>query len=243
MQGSKIVTFGQNSYQYDEATYLVSSMHLSVSGQILKASAQAPFLCVQLFFNSEQMIDIIQHISILSLSSNEYPNSMGVGHVTEELLDAVVRLIKLWHQNVECEVIAPLIMKEILFRILQGEYGAHLYQFLVQGSNAYRIAKSIEFISSNIAAPLRVNLLAKKVGMSVPSFHRHFKQTTSLSPIQYQKLLRLQQARSLLYYEINEIGEVAYKVGYESASQFSREYSRFFGVSPSKDKKAIGISL
>lgn len=243
VQGIKVVTSGQESYRYGATSYLVSSLRLPVSGQIIEASPPKPFLSLQLIFEPEQMIEMIQHSAILNPSYKQSIKSIGVGNVTVELLDAATRLVRLWHRGVEREVLAPLIIKEILFRVLQGEYGVYLHQFVLQGSNAYRIAKSIEWILKDIAAPLRVDMLSKKVGMSVASFHRHFKNTTSMSPIQYQKLLRLQQARQLLLHEVDEVGEAAFRVGYESPSQFSREYARFFGVSPSRDKISMTIPM
>ncbi|MDD2383179.1 MAG: AraC family transcriptional regulator [Sulfurospirillaceae bacterium] len=243
VQGAKVVMLGQNSYQYDATSYLVSSLHLPVTGKIIEACEQKPFLSLQLIFEPEQIVEMMQYTTDLQTPSKNGVSSIGVGHTTVELLDASFRLVCLWHQKEAITALAPLIIKEILYRVLQGEYGVMLHQFVLKGSNAYRIAKSIEYISQELATPLRVNELCKKVGMSVASFHRHFKNTTTMSPIQYQKLLRLQQARQLLLGEIGEVAEAAFLVGYESPSQFSREYSRVFGNAPSLDIKLMKQNL
>ncbi len=243
LQGAKVVMLGAHTYAYDATSYLVSSLHLPVTGQIIEASEEKPFLSLQLMFEPEQMIEMMQYTTVLQTQAKCEAHSMGVGYTTVELLDATRRLIRLWNQPEEIPALAPLIIKEMLYRVLQGEYGAMLHQFVLRGSNAYRIAKSIESINHDVSAPLRVDALCKKVGMSVASFHRHFKNITTMSPIQYQKLLRLQQARQLLLSEVNEIGEAAFLVGYESPSQFSREYSRVFGNAPSLDIKLIKQNL
>jgi len=243
LQGAKVVMLGAHTYTYDATSYLVSSLHLPVTGQIIEASAQKPFLSLQLMFEPEQMIEMMQYATVLQTQAKHEAHSIGVGYTTVELLDAARRLIRLWNQPEEIPALAPLIIKEMLYRVLQGDYGAMLHQFVLRGSNAYRIAKSIESINHDIAAPLRVDALCKKVGMSVASFHRHFKNITTMSPIQYQKLLRLQQARQLLLGEVNEIGEAAFLVGYESPSQFSREYTKVFGNAPSLDIKIMKQNL
>lgn len=243
VQGAKVVMLGQNSYSYDATSYLISSLHQPVTGQIMEASEQKPFLSLQLVFEPEQIVEMMQYTTDLQTPSKNGVPSIGVGHTTVELLDASFRLVRLWHQKEAITALAPLMIKEILYRVLQGEYGAMLHQFVLKGSNAYRIAKSIEYISQELATPLRVDELCKKVGMSVASFHRHFKNTTTMSPIQYQKSLRLQQARQLLLGEVNEVAEAAFLVGYESPSQFSREYSRVFGNAPSLDIKLMKQNL
>lgn len=234
-QGAKIVILGATTYRYDASSYLVSSMNLPISGQIIEASLEKPFLSMQLRFTPESIFDLVSQLPSHKEEVAQSPLAMSVHHVTEALIDATLRLVKLLHKHEEIPVLAPLIIKEILYRLLQGEYGARLRQFSLRGSNANRIAQSIDLITSDISEPLRVEALSQKVGMSVSAFHKHFKHVTAMSPIQYQKQLRLQKARELLFTKIHEVGEVAFNVGYESPSQFSREYARFFGLSPQKD--------
>lgn len=234
-QGAKIVILGANTYRYDASSYLVSSMNLPISGQIIEASLEKPFLSMQLCFTPEHIFDLVSQLPSKKEDAVGIPLAMSVHHVTEELIDAVLRLVKLLQKNEEISILAPLIIKEILYRLWQGEYGVILRQFALHGSNANRIAQSIEWITEDISEPLRVEFLSQKVGMSVSAFHKHFKRVTAMSPIQYQKQLRLQKAREQLFTKVNEVGEVAFNVGYESPSQFSREYARFFGCSPQKD--------
>lgn len=234
-QGAKIVILGATTYRYDASSYLVSSMNLPISRQIIEASLEKPFLSMQLCFMPESIFDLVSQLPSHKEDIARSPLAMSVHHVTEALIDAALRLVKLLHKHEEIPILAPLIIKEILYRLLQGEYGVILRQFALHGSNANRIAQSIEWITSDISEPLHVGLLSQKVGMSVSAFHKHFKYVTAMSPIQYQKQLRLQKARELLFTKTHEVGEVAFNVGYESSSQFSREYARFFGLSPQKD--------
>ncbi|ARU47514.1 AraC family transcriptional regulator [Sulfurospirillum diekertiae] len=234
-QGAKRVMLGSNTYCYDASSYLVSSMNLPISGQIIEASLEKPFLSMQLCFTPEYIFDLASQMDSVKKGTIQTPLAMSVHRVSEELIDAILRLAKLFQKAEDSSILAPLIIKEILYRLLQGEYGVVLRQFALHGSNANRIAQSIELITSDISEPLHVGLLSQKVGMSVSAFHKHFKYVTAMSPLQYQKQLRLQKARELLVTKMNEVGEVAYNVGYESPSQFSREYTRFFGLSPQKD--------
>ena len=234
-QGAKRVMLGVNTYRYDASSYLVSSMNLPISGQIIEASLEKPFLSMQVCFTPEYIFDLASQIGSLKKETTETPSALSVHRVSEELIDAALRLAKLFQKRGDSFVLAPLIIKEILYWLLQGEYGVILRQFALHGSNANRIAKSIELITEDISEPLRVEALSLKVGMSVSAFHKHFKHVTAMSPIQYQKQLRLQKARELLLTKMSEVGEVAFNVGYESPSQFSREYARLFGLSPQKD--------
>lgn len=234
-QGAKIVILGDTTYRYDASSYLVSSMNLPVSGQIIEALLEKPFLSMQLCFTPESIFDLASQMDSLKNGTIQTPLAMSVHRVSEALIDAALRLAKLFQNAEDSSILAPLIIKEILYRLLQGEYGVIVRQFALHGSNANCIAKSIEWITEDISEPLHVGALSQKVGMSVSAFHKHFKSVTAMSPIQYQKQLRLQKARELLFTKINEIGEVAFNVGYESPSQFSREYTRFFGLSPQKD--------
>lgn len=234
-QGAKIVMLGAHPYCYNATSYLVSSMNLPISGQIVEASFEKPFLSLQLRFSLPHILDLLSSLPSTQESCVEAPLAMSVHRVSEELIDAVLRLARLFQKSEEAVVLAPLIIKEILFRVLQGNYGAILRQFAHHGSSVNRIVKSIEWIMEDISQPLRVDDVSRKVGMSVSAFHKHFKHVTAMSPLQYQKQLRLQKARELLLTKAHEVGEVAFHVGYESPSQFSREYARFFGLSPQKD--------
>ena len=164
---------------------------------------------------------------------------MFVSPIELSLLDAVIRLVRLLDNPKDIPVLAPLFTKEILYRVLQGDHGAMLEQIAIEGSSANQIRDVIEHIMNNYDKSFRIEELAEKANMSVSSLHRHFKEVTAMSPIQFQKQLRLQEARRLLLSESTDAADVAFRVGYESQSQFSREYSRMFGFPPKEDIKRL----
>jgi AraC-like DNA-binding protein len=243
-QGSKLVMLGQESYHYNPASYLVASVNLPITGQIIQATPQSPYLGFQLNFSMEQILDIIE------MSNLEWDYKEGSGHgllvskTNPSLLDAVLRLVRLLDTAQDIPVLAPLVIREILYRILQDEQGgASVRQFAVAGSHAHRIAKVISLINRDFAKPLRIDELAKAASMSPSSLHFHFKEVTAMSPLQYQKQVRLQEARRLLLLDIPEAANAGFQVGYESPSQFSREYVRMFGLPPLSDIKRLRESL
>ena len=167
---------------------------------------------------------------------------MYVSKTEASLLDAVTRLVRLLDTPTDIKVIDPLIVKEIIYRVLQGEHGGMLKQIAIEGSSTHQISDAIEHIMNNYDKSLKIEVLADIANMSVSSLHRHFKEVTAMSPIQFQKQLRLQEARSLLLSESADAADVAFRVGYESPSQFSREYTRMFGLPPKEDIKRLRAS-
>jgi AraC-like DNA-binding protein len=243
-QGAKLVMLGQECYDYNPASYLVASVNLPITGQIIQASPQYPYLSLQLNFSTDQIVDIIK------ASHSEWDHTEGaergllVNQTSPSLLEAVLRLVRLLDTERDIPVLAPLIIREILYWILQDEQGgASVRQFAVAGSHAERIAKVISLINRDFAKPLRIDELAKVASMSPSSLHFHFKEVTAMSPLQYQKQLRLQEARRLLLLDIPEAANAGFQVGYESPSQFSREYARMFGLPPLSDIKRLRESL
>lgn len=164
---------------------------------------------------------------------------MFVGEIELSILDAIMRLSRLLDKPEDIPFLAPYYTKEILYRLLQGQYGTTLAQIAMEGSNTYRIREAIDQIINNMDKPLPIEELAELANMGVSTFHRHFKEVTAMSPLQFQKQLRLQEARRLLMSESTDAADVAFRVGYESASQFSREYSRMFGFPPREDIKRL----
>lgn len=164
---------------------------------------------------------------------------MAVGVVNSELNDAFIRLIKLLDTPQDIPILSPLIIKEIFYRLLMSLQGDRLKRIVAAGTTGHRIVKAIEWLKTNFAKPFSIEELASTMGMSASSFHQHFRDITSMSPLQYQKRMRLTEARRLLMTEEYDISSTSMQVGYESLSQFSREYKRFFGVSPSVDIKNI----
>ncbi|PZE19548.1 AraC family transcriptional regulator [Paenibacillus xerothermodurans] len=243
-QGSKLVMLGPECYHYNPASYLVASVNLPITGQINQAAPQHPYLSLQLNFSTDQIVDIIKAFPSEWGDKEGWGRGLFVSQTSAALLDAVLRLVRLLDTERDIPVLGPLVIREILYRILQDEQGgASIRQFAVAGSHAERIAKVINFINRDFAKPLRIDELAAVASMSQSSLHFHFKEVTAMSPLQYQKQVRLQEARRLLLSDIPEAANAGFQVGYESPSQFSREYARMFGLPPLSDIKRLRESL
>nr|WP_263323543.1 AraC family transcriptional regulator [Neobacillus sp. Marseille-Q6967] len=239
VQGEKEVLLAQEHFKYGPADYLVASVDLPVTGQVIKASSDAPYLALKLEFTPSQILEVLSETDIQVGPKENAKRGMFVSQIELELLDAVIRLARLLENPKDIPVLAPLFTKEILYRVLQGEHGARLEQIAIEGSSTSQIHDVIEHIMSNYTKSFRIEELAEIANMSVSSLHRHFKEVTAMSPIQFQKQLRLQEARRLLLSESNDATNIAFRVGYESPSQFSREYSRMFGLPPREDIKRL----
>ncbi|MEC0128132.1 AraC family transcriptional regulator [Paenibacillus pabuli] len=243
-QGSKLVILGQESYSYDPSQYLVASINLPISGQVVQATADRPYLCLRLDFNSEQIFDLIQNLPSTPIKpESSTRRGLFVSSTKPPLLEAVIRLVRLMDTPEDIPVLAPLMIREILYRMIQDEHGHSIRQFAVQNSHARHIAQVIEVIQSEYAHPLRIQQLAAMINMSTSSLHYHFKAVTAMSPLQYQKQIRLQEARRLLLAGSTDAADAAFQVGYESPSQFSREYARMYGLPPKSDIKRLRHTL
>ncbi|OMD79217.1 AraC family transcriptional regulator [Paenibacillus odorifer] len=238
-QGTKEILLAKERFEYGPANYLISSMNLPVIGQIIKASPNAPYLSFKLEFTQSQILKVLNDSEFKLAPKENAKRAMYVGQIELSLLDAILRLVRLLDDPKDIPFLAPIYTDEILYRLLQGPYGVTLAQIAMEGSSTYRIREAIEQIIENCDKPLRIEELAETASMSISSFHRHFKEVTAMSPIQFQKHLRLQEARRLLLSESADAADVAFRVGYESASQFSREYSRMFGSPPRADIKRL----
>ncbi|WP_025689606.1 AraC family transcriptional regulator [Paenibacillus zanthoxyli] len=238
-QGLKEVLLAQERFEYGPANYLISSMNLPVISQVIKAAPGAPYLSFKLEFTQSQILEVINDSDIQIAAKENAKRALFVGKIESSILDAILRLTRLLDNPKDIPFLAPIYTKEILYRLLQGQYGPALAQIAMEGSSTYRIRDAIEQIIQNCDKPLRIEELAETASMSISSFHRHFKEVSAMSPIQFQKQLRLQEARRLLLSESADAADVAFRVGYESASQFSREYSRMFGAPPRADIKRL----
>ncbi|MFC7680221.1 AraC family transcriptional regulator N-terminal domain-containing protein [Paenibacillus sp. GCM10028914] len=238
-QGVKEVLLSRERFEYGSADYLIASMNLPVIGQIIKASSDAPYLSFKLEFTQNQILEVMNDSGLQIKTRENAKRALFVGKMESTLMDAVLRLIRLLDTPSDIPFLAPLYIKEILYKLLQGPYGVTLAQIAMEGSSTYRIRNAIEQIIQNYDQPLRVEELAQIAHMSVSTFHRNFKEVTAMSPIQFQKQLRLQEARRILLNESADASDVAFRVGYESASQFSREYVRMFGAPPKTDIKHL----
>ncbi len=230
-QGRKRVILGDEIYLYDPAQFLLASVALPVAGEVIEASPATPYLSLQINLDPATVGELIVDNRL------EAPSSRGlaVSRVEPPLLDAVGRLVALLETPQEIGVLAPLILREIVYRLLVGEQGGQLRQIAVGDGQARRIVRAIHWLKEHFAEPLRIEELARRVSMSPSALHHHFKGVTAMSPLQYQKQLRLQEARRLLLVEGLDASAAGYRVGYESASQFSREYRRLFGRPPKLD--------
>jgi AraC-like DNA-binding protein len=237
-KGTKMVMLGKESYTYDSASYLTASVHLPITGQVITASPEEPYLCVHLQLDMDLIFEVIQ--SSNQVASDRSPGrGLVISRVDDSLLEAVLRLIRLLQSPQDIPVLASGVKREIIYRILQNDQDGYIQQFALTGSHGQRIAKAIVLLNREYAHPLKVEELAKEAKMSASSFYQHFKAVTGMSPIQYQKQIRLQEARRLLLTDDMEAAEAAFQVGYESPSHFSREYSRRFGLPPIKDIRRL----
>jgi AraC-like DNA-binding protein len=235
-QGSKVVLVGDETYPYNKNSHLITSVHLPARVQILEASPEKPYLGLKVRFSMSQILDILKDMK-QSPDSEDTKNSKGlyIDTNTPLLLDAILRLVRLCETPQDIAIVAPLIIREILYRIVHEKGGVFIKQFAQNGTLAQRVSKAIGLIKNRFSEPLYIDSLAREVDMSIASLHKHFKRITTMSPLQFQKNIRLQEARKLLLVSGSEAASVAFEVGYESPSQFSREYTRMFGISPMRD--------
>lgn len=238
LTGSKTMTVGERTLRYDPATYFVMSVDLPAVGSVHSAETGDPYLAVSLTLEPAIVADLLADLP-KPAGGELYSPGFSIAPVTSELLDAWVRMLRLMEHPGDIAALAPAYEREILYRVLQGPHGWMLRDIAAPGTALSRIGVAIQWIRENFTRPLRVEALAAMAALSVSAFHRHFKAVTALSPLQYQKRIRLLQARSLLIAGEGNATSVAFGVGYESSTQFSREYSRYFGLSPSKDALRI----
>jgi AraC-like DNA-binding protein len=240
-QGAKQVVLGDEVYRYGGADYLLTSIDLPVTTQIVEASEEKPYLSVTFG------IDTTRIALLLERAGGGVPAStargMTVSSVTAELEDAAIRLLKLLDRPDDIPALLPLIEQEIIYRLLTGPQSARLRQMAVTESQSHQISRACVWLKEHYALPLKIEDLASRVSMSVSSLHHHFKAITAMSPMQYQKQLRLQEARRLMLEDMLDAGSAGHQVGYESQSQFSREYARQFGEPPLRDVGRVRRSL
>ncbi|WP_329256387.1 AraC family transcriptional regulator [Streptomyces sp. NBC_01478] len=236
-QGSKRLILGDRVHDYGAGQYLVVSVDLPVGGHYTHATPQAPFLACGLALEPAKIAALLLDADsgTLPLPRRSAPHGLAVCDAPAELLDAAVRLLRLLDRPGDARVLGPLIEKEILWRLITGEQGALVRQIGLADSQLTHISRAIHWIRDHHTETLRVDDLARLAGMSASPFHRHFRAVTALTPIQYQKRIRLQEARLLLMSSAEDVADIGFAVGYDSASQFSREYRRAFGRPPGQD--------
>jgi AraC-like DNA-binding protein len=234
LTGSKTMTVGDRTFHYDPATYFVMSVDLPAVGSVHPAATGEPYLAVSLTLDPAIVAALIRDLPV-QVCSTLFGSGFSVAPVNGELLDAWIRMLRLIERPDEIAVLAPAYEREILFRVLQGPLGWMLRDIASPDTALSRIAVAINWIRHNFTQQIRVEALAEMAALSVSAFHRHFKAVTALSPLQYQKRIRLLHARSQLISGQGSATSIAFSVGYESPNQFSREYARLFGLPPSRD--------
>jgi AraC-like DNA-binding protein len=237
-QGAKEVLLGDQVYRYDPDHYLLVAVDLAVAARVVEASPARPSLAIRITLDPAVVGELLAAGAAVSPGG---PPSRGLAitPLNSALRDAVTRLIELLDSPDDIAALSPLVLREITYRILVGPQGPRLRQVASVGAPAQRIAEAIRWLKEHLADPLRIEALAKRVGMGPSALHLHFKNVTAMSPLQYQKQLRLQEARRLMLGEGLDAAQAAFRMGYESPSQFSREYRRMFGAPPRKDIASI----
>jgi AraC-like DNA-binding protein len=238
-QGSKEVLLGKERYRYDASHYLLVSAQLPVAGHVVDASKAQPYLAVRLVLDPAVVTEVLIEAGLHASGMDDAIKVMAVSRLDVNLLDAVVRVVRLLDSPGDYRMLAPLAAREIIYRLCLGEQGGRLRQIAVSGGRAHRIARAIELLRTNHDKPLRIAGLARQLGMSVSGLHHHFKAATGMSPLQFQKQFRLQEARRLLLAGDVDAATAGYRVGYDDASHFSREYRRLFGEPPLRDAERL----
>jgi AraC-like DNA-binding protein len=239
-QGSKEILVGDSCYRYDPAHYLIVTLDLPHGARVLEASKERPYLSLRLDLAPALVGSVMLEAGFSSPPDHQaHVRALAVSSLDYGLLDAIVRLARLLDVPGEARVLMPLIMREIVYRLLIGEQGGRLRYLTVQGGYTPHIARAVARLRENLDQPLRIEQIAHDLGMSVSGFHHHFKAVTAMSPLQFQKQLRLQEARRLMLGDGLDAASAAYRVGYQDASHFSREYKSVFGVPPRRDVERL----
>jgi AraC-like DNA-binding protein len=234
-QGSKQMLLGEEAFRYDPGHYLISTVVLPVVANVVEATEERPYLGVQLHLDPAVVAAVTMESGVTTKKSDASVKAMNVSPIDGDLFDAALKLIRLLDTPDEIKFLAPLIIREIIYRLLRGEQGARLSHLLVSEGDTRRISKAVEQLRENLDQPLKIENMARDLGMSVSGFHSHFKSVTAMSPVQFQKQIRLQEARRMMLGEDLDVASASSRVGYEDPSYFSREYKKMFGAPPQRD--------
>ena len=234
-QGKKRVIAGDRVLNYDAENFLVITVDTPTIGQVVEASAEAPYLCIKMDLDPAEIAALLIDVGGLGTGAGDAEPSLAVSRVTDDLLDPAIRLVKLLARPDDIAVLAPMIKREILYRLLQSDQATKLQQIAVAESRLQQVNRAIGWIKRNFTEQFAIETLAAEARMSSSALHLHFKAVTAMSPLQYQKQIRLQEARRLMLTEGVDAATAGHRVGYDSPSQFSREYARLFGAPPRSD--------
>jgi AraC-like DNA-binding protein len=235
VQGRKRALLGEEVFYYDPLNYLVVSVTLPVMGQVLEATPEHPYLCIRLNLDADEIGRMLLELKQRPTAPPGADRGLFVARVSEPLLDAVLRLVRLLDTPSDLPVLGPIALREIYYRLLMGELGHRLMDLAEGGGTTHRVARAIDWLKQHYDQPLRIEDLADAVHMSPSALHHRFKAVSGMSPLQYQKQLRLHEARRLMFADGLECAAAGHRVGYESPSQFSREYRRLFGAPPRQE--------
>jgi AraC-like DNA-binding protein len=238
-QGAKHVMLGEDRFRYDPNHYLISTVGLPTVSQIDVASPEEPYLGLRLVLDPSVVTSTMVESGLVQRQNDSSVKAIAVSTLDHDLLNACVRLVRLVHSPEQYRVLGPLVIREIVYRLLTGEQGHRMRHLATIGGHAHRMVRAVKKLREDFAKPLRIEDVAREIGMSVSGFHAHFKAVTAMSPLQFQKQLRLQEARRLMLAESFDAAEAGFQVGYDDASHFSREYKRQFGHPPLRDIQGL----
>jgi AraC-like DNA-binding protein len=241
-QGAKRLAVGERAYDYGPGQYLVASVDVPITGHYTQASTQQPALGFGLILKPAGIASLLLEGEAPTPRPRPAPRGIGVADASPELLDAVVRMVRLLDSPRDRNILAPMIERELLWLLINGPLGESVRQIGMTDSSLTHVSRAVRWITEHYDKPFRVEDLARSCGMSTSAFHRNFHAVTALSPIQFQKQIRLQESRLLLLTGVDDVASVGYRVGYDSASQFSREYRRQFGLPPGRDAARLRAS-
>jgi AraC-like DNA-binding protein len=238
-QGAKHVLLGEDRFRYDPNHYLISTVGLPTISQIDVASSENPYLGLRLILDPAVVTSTMVEAGLVHRPNDSNVKAIAVSALDSDLLNACVRLVRLLQMPEQYRVLGPLVIREIVYRLLTGDQGHRMRHLTTIGGHAHRMVRAVKKLRQEFAKPLRIEDVAREIGMSVSGFHAHFKAVTAMSPLQFQKRLRLQEARRLMLTESLDAAEAGFQVGYDDASHFSREYKRLFGDPPLRDIQGL----
>lgn len=239
VQGEKEVVIGGQVFRYDPDHFLVTTLQMPVQSCVMKASPESPYLAILFELDPKLISTVILESGLGSTHSREGVNSMGVSRMTPGVLETVARITRLVRDTEDAEFLLPLAKKELIYRLLQSGQGPALHQIATNSGAVNRVTRAIDLLKSEFNRQLRMEDIAREVGMSISGFHQHFKNVTGMSPLQFQKEIRLREARRLMLGENMDAASAGYEVGYDDPSHFSREYKKLFGAPPLRDIQQI----
>lgn len=243
-QGSKAVLLGTERFRYDPAHYLITTVELPLTSQIIQASAERPYLGFRLTLTPTLVASIMMECSLTNPRDERGGvKAIDVSKLDAELLDATLRLVRMLDKPNEYAALGQFVIREIIYRLLTGAQGSRMRHLATFGGYAHRMVRAVDAIRESFDQPIRIEEIARELGMSVSGFHAHFKAVTAMSPLQFQKHLRLHEARRLMLSENLDAAEAGFRVGYEDASHFNREYKRQFGKPPARDMERLRKAL